>query len=255
MKSTSKAMEVSAPDLAKLTIEAHGGLERWKRFTTLSVHGLNGGLLWGAKGKAGVLDDVTVTVDLHDEKVSHWPFGSADRRSRFEPQRVALENANGQVLEELLQPRSSFQGHTLETPWSDLQLAYFVGCAMWTYLNTPFLLVRPGVESEEIEPWQEAGETWRRLRVHFPADIATHSTEQTLYFDQQGLLKRHDYDVEISGGTPAAHYVSDLKQFSGIVFPTKRRIFPRQPDGRSPAQPFVLPIHLNTFVLTHTSHM
>ena len=81
------------------------------------------------------------------------PFGSADRRSRFEPQRVALENAkDGKVLEELLQPRTSFQGQTLETPWSDLQLAYFVGCAMWTYLNTPFLLVRPGVESEEICP-------------------------------------------------------------------------------------------------------
>src|SRR6266704_4776198 len=131
----------------------------------LSVHGINGGMLWGAKGKAGVLDDVTITVDLRNEKVSHWPFGSPDRRSRFEPQRVALENAkDGKVFEELLQPRTSFQGHTLETPWSDLQLAYFVGCAMWTYLNTPFLLVRPGVESEEVAPWQEAGETWRRLK-------------------------------------------------------------------------------------------
>ena len=37
-----------------------GGLERWKRFTTLSVHGINGG---------GVLDDVTITVDLRDENV------------------------------------------------------------------------------------------------------------------------------------------------------------------------------------------
>src|ERR1700704_1820413 len=116
MKGASKAMELSAPDLAKLAIEAHGGLERWKRFTTVSVHGINGGVLWGAKGKAGVLGDVTVTVDLRNEKVSHWPFGSPDRRSRFEPQRVALENANGEVLEELLQPRLSFQGHTLRDP-------------------------------------------------------------------------------------------------------------------------------------------
>ena len=224
-------------ELAKLAIDAHGGLDRWKRFSTLSVHGINGGLLWGAKGKAGVLDDVTITVDLRNEKASHWPFGSADRRSRFEPQRVALENEkDGKVLEELLQPRTSFQGHTLETPWSDLQLAYFVGCAMWTYLNTPFLLVRPGVESEELEPWQEAGETWRRLKVRFAPDIATHITE-------------HDYDVEISGGTPAAHYVSDLREFSGIVFPTKRRIFPRQPDGHSAPEPLVVSIDLDQFVL------
>jgi hypothetical protein len=250
MTATYKAMEVAATDLAKLAIAAHGGLEQWKRLSTISVHGVNGGLLWGAKGKAGVLDDVTVTVDLRNEKVSHWPFGSPDRRSRFEPRRVALENASGKVVEELLNPRSSFKGHTFETPWSNLQLAYFAGCAMWTYLNTPFLLVRPGVESEELEPWQEAGETWRRLKVRFPVDIATHSTEQTLYFDQQGLLKRHDYDVEISGGTPAAHYVYDLKQFSGIVFPTKRRIFPRQPDGHSLPEPLVVSIDLDQFVLS-----
>lgn len=153
-------------------------------------------------------------------------------------------------LKNSFNPGTSFQGHALETPWSDLQLAYFAGCAMWTYLNTPFLLVRPGVESEEVAPWQEAGETWRRLKVRFPSDIATHSTEQTLYFDHRGLLKRHDYDVEISGGTPAAHYVSDLREFSGIVFPTKRRIFPRQPDGHSAPEPLVVSIDLDQFVLS-----
>ena len=123
--------------LAKQAIDAHGGLERWNRFTTLSAHLIHGGALWAAKGKAGVLADVTVTVGLRDEKASHWPFGSPDRRSRFEPQRVAIEDANGKVLEELLQPRASFEGHA--ATWSDLQLAYFAGYAMWTYLNIPFL--------------------------------------------------------------------------------------------------------------------
>src|SRR5712664_2642571 len=250
MTSLSKETEVVAPDLAKLAIEAHGGLERWNSFTTLSVHGINGGVLWGAKGKAGVLDDVTITVDLRNEKASHFPFGSPDRRSRFEPQRVALEDASGKVIEQLLQPRSSFQGHTLETPWSDLQLAYFVGCAMWTYLNTPFLLARPGVESEEREPWQETGETWRRLQVRFPVDIATHSTEQTLYFDQKGVLRRHDYHVEISGGIGAVHYVSDIKEVSGIVFPTKHRIFGLQPDGHAAPEPLVVSIDVDHIVLS-----
>ena len=105
--------------LAQQAIDAHGGLERWNRFSTLSAHLIDGGVLWAAKGKAGVLADVTVTVDLRDEKASHWPFGSPDRRSRFEPQRVAIEDANGKVLEELLQPRASFEGHA--ATWSDLQ--------------------------------------------------------------------------------------------------------------------------------------
>ena len=98
MKSTDKAGKAVAPELAKLAIEAHGGLERWNRFTTLSAHLIQGGVFWAVKGKAGVLDDVTVTVDLRNEKVSHWPFGSPDRRSRFEPQRVGFENATGKVL-------------------------------------------------------------------------------------------------------------------------------------------------------------
>jgi hypothetical protein len=85
-----------APNLAKLAIEAHGGLERRNTYTTLSAHLIQGGVLWAATGKAGVLDDVTVTVDLRHEKASHWAFGSPDRRSRFEPQRVALENAKGE---------------------------------------------------------------------------------------------------------------------------------------------------------------
>ncbi|HXM20632.1 MAG TPA: hypothetical protein VN948_05135 [Terriglobales bacterium] len=66
MKSTYRAVE---QDLAQFAIEAHGGLDRWKRFSAVSVHGINGGVLWGAKGKAGVLDDVPVTVDLRNDQL------------------------------------------------------------------------------------------------------------------------------------------------------------------------------------------
>jgi hypothetical protein len=38
----------------------------------------------------------------------------------------------------------------------------------------------------------------------------THSTQQPLYFGDDGLIRRHDYDVEISGLT-GAHYVFDRK--------------------------------------------
>ena len=138
-------------------------------------------------------------------------------------------------MEERLNPRDSFKGHVLATPWDHLQLAYFAGYAMWTYLNTPFLFALPGVEREEIEPWPENGEVWRRLGVTFPPSIATHSAEQTFYFDQQGLLKRHDYDVDIAPGATGAHYVSELEQFSGITVPTQRRVFGRDPgwEGRA----------------------
>jgi hypothetical protein len=158
---------------------------------------------------------------------------------------VAIETNDGDVVEERFNPRESFMGHVFDTPWDNLQLAYFAGYAMWTYLNTPFLFALPGVKTKEIQPWQENGEARRRLKVTFPASIATHSAEQTFYFDQQGLLKRHDYDVDILGGASAAHYVSDLKEFSGIKVPTKHTIFGRQPDGSAAPTPLVVSIDIS----------
>jgi hypothetical protein len=37
--------------LATQAIDAHGGLERWNHFITLSAHLIQGGELWAAKGK------------------------------------------------------------------------------------------------------------------------------------------------------------------------------------------------------------
>jgi hypothetical protein len=232
-------------DLATLAMDAHGGVERWLRLKTLSARLLQDGVLWKLKGHDGVLRDVQLTVDLRREWVSHRPFGQSDRHTSFQPERVAIEASNGDVVEERLHPRESFKGHVLDTPWDNLQLAYFAGYAMWTYVNTPFLFASPGVETDEIAPWQENGETWRRLRATFPANLATHSTEQTFYFDRRGLLKRHDYDVDVAGGTPAAHYVSQLQAVSGIIMPTKHTILGRQPDGRPVMTPLVVSIDMS----------
>ena len=237
-------------DLLETVIEAHGGLERWTRLERVSARLIQGGALWALKGQAGVLDDVVVTASLHEERVSHRPFGAPDRRSAFTPERVAIENADGAVIEALDAPRSSFAGHTVETPWSTLQLAYFVGTAMWTYLTQPFSFALAGFESRELDPWDEAGRELRRLRVAWPSYLATHNTEQTLYFDDEALLVRHDYDVEISGGTTAAHYVSDYEDVSGVRLPTKHRIFPRTPDGQSLTEPLIVSIDVSDVVFS-----
>lgn len=235
--------------LASETIAAHGGLERWQQFSTLSARLAQGGVLWPLKGVGGLLDVTVVTVDLRHQHASHAPFGGGSRKSSFRPDRVALLTDAGEEIEALAQPRASFAGHTLETPWSELQLAYFAGYAMWTYLTLPFLLAEPGVVTQEIGRWEENGEILRRLAVTFPDNIATHSTQQTLYIDGQGLIKRHDYDVEIAGNTPGAHYLSDYVEVQGIRFPTRRRIYPRQGDGTPMAEPLVVSIDLSEITL------
>jgi hypothetical protein len=237
-------------DLLDTVIEAHGGLQRWNQLDAVSARLVQGGALWALKGQPGVLDDVFVRASLHQQRESHHPFGAPDRRSAFTPERVAIETTDGDLVEALEQPRASFAGHTLETQWTTLQLAYFVGTAMWTYLTQPFTFALPGFETSELDPWQEAGEEWRRLRVVWPSYLATHSTEQTLYFARDGLIRRHDYDVEIQGGTGGAHFMSDYTQVAGIMIPTKHRIFPRGPEDQALSEPLLISIDLSEIAFT-----
>lgn len=217
--------------LKGLTIAAHGGLDRWNGYTSLTAHLRNGGPLWGLKGQDGVLADAHLRVDLHRQFASHFPVKEEGRRTALTPKRVAIETDSGVVLAERDNPRGSFAGHVLETPWDELQLAYFAGYAMWTYLTAPFSFTMPGFETEELTPWEEDGQTWRRLKVTFPDDIATHSKEQTFYVGSDGLIKRHDYNAEVVAGGPAAHYPSEYREFDGIMIPTKRRVYALNEDG------------------------
>src|SRR5258708_1246935 len=237
-------------DLLETIIEAHGGLTRWKQLDAVSVHGVNGGALWALKGQPGVLGDVFVKANLHQERESHHPFGAPDRRSTFTPERVAIDTTQGDVVEALNQPRASFAGHTLETPWTTLQLAYFVGTAMWTYLTQPFVFAFPEFKTTELDPRQEAGEQWRRLRLVWPGYLATHSTEQTLYVGADGLFRRHDYDVEIMGGSGAAHYISDYAKVDGIMVPTRHRIFPRGLGDDALSEPLLVSIDVSEIAFT-----
>jgi hypothetical protein len=92
------------------------------------------------------------------------------------------------------------------------------------------LLKQSGVDVHEIGPHQEHGETWQRLRVQFPSDIPTHSAEQTFYFNDKGLLQLLDYVAEVAGAV-GAHYCFDHASFSGLLFPTLRRIVGLKPTG------------------------
>jgi hypothetical protein len=137
------------------------------------------------------------------------------------------------VVAERSNPRSSFAGHEITTPWDSLHRAYFNGYALWTYLTTPFLLAVPGAEVAEVEPWREGTRVWRRLRVRFPARVATHSEVQDFFFDRDFMLRRHDYRVDVAGRFAAAQYVYDYTEADGIRLPTRRRAFRHDTSDRA----------------------
>lgn len=231
-------------DLLDFVVEAHGGLKRWDELETVSAHPIQGGVTWEMVGQKGILDDVFVTASLHEERVSHYPFGAAGR-SVFTPERVVIEDDDGTVVEALDQPRASFAGHTVQTPWTAPELAYFVGTAMWTYLTQPFTFTLPGFDTSELEPWQENGERWRRLRVAWPGNLASLGAVLTVYVGEDGLIRREDYDVEIMGGSAGAHYMSGYTRVAGIMLPTGHRILPRTPEGQALTEPLLISIDLS----------
>jgi len=223
-------------ELLKFTIEAHGGLDTWRKYEEVSAHLIVGGITWGLKQQAGVVEDIYVRTSTKRQFASHSPFINQNWRTSFESQRVAIETTENEVVEELLNPRDSFSGHKLDTPWTRLQLAYFAGYAMWTYLNAPFNFAEPGYSVQELTPWEENGEVFRRLQVNFPKEVATHGAIQTFYIDGSGLIKRHDYNVDVLGGAGAAHYLADHLDVQGIKVPTKRLVYVRQEDN-TPLKP------------------
>ena len=213
-------------------LEAHGGLEQWRRFTKIEIDAVTGGGLFPLKGLQPDLATRRMTVWLKEERASVHPFGGPDQRTSFTPRRLAIEKLDGTVVTERAFPVSAFIGHGLSTAWQSIHRAYFNGYAMWTYLNTPFLLQMDGVEVEEAEPWHEMDETWHVLRAFLPGRMASHCAMQMFYFGPDYLLRRHDYNVDIAGSFAAAQLTSDYIEADGIKLPSKRRAYAMGPDRR-----------------------
>ena len=214
-------------------LEAHGGLNRWSGYAKVDATIVSGGGFFPLKGAPQDAAPRRMTVWLHEERASVVPYGAPDQWTLFTPDRIAIEKLDGTPVAERKAPRDSFAGHQMQTPWDSLQRAYFNGEAVWTYLTTPFLLAMDGVQVEETEAWHEGSETWRDLRAYFPGSIETHSLVQDFFFGEDDLLlRRHDYHVNIAGGFPAAQLTSEYVVANGIKLPTKRRAYARGPDHR-----------------------
>ena len=222
---------MSMSELRDLVIDAHGGIARWNKVKTVDGDMSITGGLWARKGWPDALKDVHVTAAAGKQWISYWRFIGEGMGSSCTPDHTVIETLDGKPVKDRRNPRAAFDGHTVETPWDDLHLAYFSGYAMWNYLNAPFIFALPGVKTEEIERWNEDGEERRRLKVTFPNTIATHCAEQVFHIDRDGLIRRLDYRAEVTGNIPTAHYASDYRDFDGIKLATKRRALRRKPDG------------------------
>jgi hypothetical protein len=178
----------SMKNLLEFALEAHGRLKRWSQLKALTADLSVTGALWQLKGQAGALQQIRIEAELHRQNLTTH-FRGQNKRTTFTPDSVTLQTKAGRLLQSRQNPRSSFSGQALNSPWDDLHLAYFNSYALWTYLTVPFLYTFPDFETEELPAWHEDGETWRPLRVGFPNGITSHGREQTSYFGPDGLTE------------------------------------------------------------------
>jgi hypothetical protein len=246
-----KRLERNTPmnELLDLAVKAHGGLERWKKVKSIKVAASITGAIWFIKGKGDVLKNVVLTSETKTERLT-VDFPGQDKRFLFEPRRAVTLKTDGTIIEARDNPAKSFEGQQLETPWDDIHVTYFAGEAMWTYLNIPFLYTRNGFTTEEIASIQVEGEKWRRLKATFPDDVKSHNREQISCFGPDGLLRRHDYTVDILGGAKGLNYASDYRNVDGIVFPTKRRVYAYEGDYQPVKDPVLVAIDMGQITLT-----
>jgi hypothetical protein len=218
-------------DLLALAIDAHGGMKRWDRISRFRAAMSITGAIWDLKGKPGLLTDVVLEGETRDQRIRITPFPATGCYAIWEPNHQTIETAQGVVLTERRNPAPSFSAPDQESPWDDLQVASFAAQAIWNSLAAPFLFARPDFVVQEIDPWSNGGQVWRRLFVTYPDNVVAYSRQQTYYFDDDGSLRQLDYDIDILGGVPAAQYPSDYREFDGIMVPTRRRAHVRNLDG------------------------
>jgi hypothetical protein len=91
--------------------------------------------------------------------------------------------------------------------------------------------VAPGAVVEERSsrvrrgPRSGVGFAWSSRRT------TPHCAEQVFYFDDRGCFRRLDYTPDAVGGAVLAAHCYEHEDFSGLVVPTRRRVFGRREDG------------------------
>jgi hypothetical protein len=158
-------------ELLKLAIDGHGGWPRWQGISRFRAAASITGTIWTLKRKPGLLDAVVMEGETRNQRLTIAPFPRLGCLATWEPQRQTIETTEGVVLAERRDPAAAFVGATRESPWDELQVAYFASEGNWNYVVAPFLFTRGDFVTEETRPWLEDGQVWRTLLVTYPDTV------------------------------------------------------------------------------------
>jgi hypothetical protein len=213
--------------LLERAIERHGGWDAWRRFggVTFTPVSLTG-LVPRMKG-VGETFHVPPRIDVWPRRgvVVLHDFPVPGRRGVFSSGQVQLLDGDT-LLEARAQPRASFAGLRKYRRWAPVDALYFFGYALAHYHGLPFSLTR--ARPLGLVSARSAGRRLSGVRVELPAALHTHCRRQTFYFDDEGLLRRHDYVADIVGWwARGAHRWDDFVDVAGVPVARHRHVVAR----------------------------
>jgi hypothetical protein len=213
--------------LLERAIERHGGWDAWRRFGGVSmVTAALAGLVPRLKG-AGQTFRVPPRIDVWPRRgvVVLHDFPAPGRRGVFSSGQVQFFD-DKTLLDARAQPRASFAGLRKYRRWSPADALYFFGYALAHYHALPFSLA--AARPLGLAVAHSAGRRLTGVRVELPASLHTHCRRQTFYFDDEGLLRRHDYVADIIGWwARGAHRWDDFVEVAGLPIARHRHVVAR----------------------------
>lgn len=206
---------MTADEMIARAIDRHGGRARWQKLRLTLAPTLLRGLLPWMKG-SGTTFRLPDRADIIPSRAeaTFFDYDGPGRNGHFLGGKVALGDAP------LADHRPSFRGLRKWRRWTPLDALYFFGYALSHYHAVPFSL-----PDAKVLRWRPSR---RALTVAFPHHVHTHCAIQTFYFDESGLILRHDYVADIAGWwARGAHFWRDMTTVEGFPIATHRRVVAR----------------------------
>jgi hypothetical protein len=218
-------------------LEAHGGLQQWNNLSDLVTEIQMEGHLCPPAAPSSTIPRSQAFFSLRQQRIIIVTDDGGER-ILIEPHLVSFLGVRSSQLKVFPISETEAWAACAEGNLDLLRTAYILGFAIRQYVTVPFLYTEPGFTVEEIDPWQEDGETWRVLKIGFPSDIEAPARVQYAYYGAEGLLRRTRYRLGGAEDTDRVDYVSSYQEINGIWLPLAHEVLPCHSEGRKlPGKP------------------
>lgn len=206
-------------------VRAAAGGPRWAGVSRFKSHLLLDGSVVAPFESVYRLKEIVAVGDVAARSVRISGLSAACSAWGFYPDFVTIQRDDGCFVG----ARREVAPRAFRCPKDEAELVYLCGLSIWSCMTAPLALLEGGVRTQELGAWREQGQTWRRLKVRTHEGALAYAREAVMYFDDDGMLRRTDFELFCGHRVPVVAYSSAHQCFSGYTVPTLYRALYRAP--------------------------